>query len=451
MIAYETATAVSLAAALRRREVSSVELVDAAIARIEAMDGAINAVVVRDFDKARAAAKAADGALAAGQAGALLGVPGTVKESYDLEGFPSTWGITAFKDHRATEDSEVVRRLKGAGGIILGKTNVPPALAEWFSANPIYGRTNNPHDLSRSPGGSSGGSAAALAAGFSAFEMGSDIGGSIRIPAAFCGVYGHKPSYGIVPMTGHGPGGLRSEPPPLACGGPLARSAEDLDALLGIVAGPDGDAARGYSLNLPAPRHARVGDYRVLILDSHPRCGTSSDLVAAIHQLASKLEGQGAKVTRFTDQMPDLGEQFDTYLSMLLTITTRRAGGEPERPPISSHRYMDLLDNQFRARQAWAALFRQFDVVIAPTFSTCAIPHNDEPDWGKRSLMIDGEATPYGRGLVWPSVALLPNLPATAMPIGLGKEGLPISAQIIAPYLEDRTGIAFAGLCAGLV
>ncbi|HEV7383457.1 MAG TPA: amidase family protein, partial [Phenylobacterium sp.] len=265
------ASAADLVAALAARRVSALELADEAIARIEARDGPINAVVVRDFGRAREAARAADAALARGERRPLLGLPMTVKESHNVAGLPTTWGFEPFKDFVAPADSVGVSRLKAAGAVILGKTNVPPWLADYQSSNPIYGRTGNPHDPTRTPGGSSGGSAAALAAGMIPLEFGSDIGGSIRMPAHFCGVYGHKPSYNLVPLRGHSPpyvpdgAGIV-----LAVVGPLARTAADLGLALDVLAGPDEDEATGYRLALPPPRHARLADYRVLLVDDHP-------------------------------------------------------------------------------------------------------------------------------------------------------------------------------------
>ena len=262
------ASATELAAALAARRVSALELADAAIARIEARDGPINAVVVRDFDRARDAAKAADAALARGDRRPLLGLPMTVKESHNVAGLKTTWGFEGFKDYTASEDAVGVARLKAAGAVILGKTNVPPFLADYQSNNPIYGRTGNPWDLTRTPGGSSGGAAAALAAGMVPLEFGSDIGGSIRMPAHFCGVYGHKPSFNLVPTRGH-------QPPMTPAGagvlllvlGPLARTAADLTLALDVLAGPDTADAVGYRLALPPARHAKLSDYRVLVLD----------------------------------------------------------------------------------------------------------------------------------------------------------------------------------------
>ncbi len=444
-IDYPTASAGELASALRARKVSAVELARTAIARIEAMDGAVNAVIVRDFDRALAAATAADEKLAAGAPGALLGVPMTVKESYDLVGWPSTWGLERLASHRATEDAVVVQRLKAAGAIILGKTNVPPNLADWQSDNPVYGRANNPHVLTHSPGGSSGGGAAAVAAGFTPLEMGGDIGGSIRVPASFCGIFGHKTSYGIVPMTGHTLGGGKSAPGALSVGGPLARSAADLDLVLGVVAGPDGDNAKGYRLELPAPRHSKLADYRVLVIDHHPRATTSLDIKAALECLGASLEKAGARVARESDLVPDLAHYHSTYIKMLRTVVTRR--DPAERPPISAHDWMDLLDVQADYRRQWAELFEAFDAVIMPAFGTSSYPHaSAASQWKDRTLRIDGEDTPFGDQMAWQGPAILGHLPSTAVPLGKNSEGLPIGAQIMGGFLEDRTTISLAGL-----
>jgi amidase len=442
--AFTYASARETARALRLRDVTAVELTEAAIARIEQLDGVLNAVVVRDFANARAAAKAADAALADGRTGALLGVPVTVKESYDLAGHPTTWGMEPFRAHRAAEDSEVVRRLKAAGAVVLGKTNVPPALGDWQSDNPIYGRTNNPYDLTRSPGGSSGGSAAALAAGFSALEMGSDIGGSVRIPAAFCGVYGHKPSFGIVPLNGHAPGGLSGTGVPLAVGGPLARSAADLELAMEIVAGNTGDDAKIWRLALPPDRLTQLAGARILIVDRHPRCATTAAMRAALAGLGEMLASKGASVAYESPLLPDLAAQHDVYFPMLMAIVSR---GDPNAPPPpSAHEWMGLLDRQAAFRRQWAALFEQFDIVLTPAFGSGAFKHQDEPVWEKRTLTLDNETLPYGSQLSWPAVATLPHLPATAFPIGMDQDGLPLGAQAIGAFGEDLTTIAFAGL-----
>lgn len=429
--------------ALASRKVGALELADAAIARIEARDKAINAVVVRDFDRARAAAKAADAALAKGERRPLLGLPMTVKESHEVDGLPSTWGSPAFTGWTAKKDAVAVARLKAAGAVILGKTNVPPFLADWQSNNPVYGRTKNPYGLDRSPGGSSGGSAAALAAGMTPLEMGSDIGGSIRVPAAFCGVYGHKPSYGIVPLRGHSPPGLDGGPIALAVVGPLARTAADLDLALGVLAGPEPEEAPGWELHLPAARHARLADYRVLVLDQHPTVQTSDEIRRPLNEVAQRLERLGARVARSSSALPDLTTQHGVYMGLMGAAMSR---GVPGSEPINAHEWMNLQDAQTAFRRQWRAFFKDFDVVLAPAFGTVAFPHDDEPDNNKRVLSINGQSTPYFGQLAWPGVALLPNLPATAVPIGQTAGGLPVGVQVIGPYLEDRTTIAFAGL-----
>jgi len=436
-------TAGELVQALAERKVGALELADQAIARIESRDGPINAVVVRDFERARAAAKAADAALARGERRPLLGLPMTVKESHDIAGLPSTWGFEPFKAYVAARDSVGVARLKAAGAIILGKTNVPVMLGDWQSTNPIYGRTNNPWDPTRSPGGSSGGGAAALAAGMTPLEFGSDIGGSIRVPAALCGVYGHKPSYGIIPVRGHTPMGMEGAPIPLAVVGPLARSAADLERALDVLAGPDELEGVGWRLELPPARHARLGDFRVLIVDQLPGVVVDAEIRGALADLAARLDALGAQVTRGREHLPDPEPAREVFSSLLMTALSR---GQPDARPIDAHAWMGRLDGQLAIRRQWAELFTRFDVVLTPVFGTVAFPHVDEPDQAKRTLTIDGRPTPYFDQMAWPALALVPNLPATAAPLGLTRAGLPMAVQVIGPYLEDRTTIGFAGL-----
>src|SRR5262249_58029191 len=273
-------TTKDLVALLQARQVSAVELIDRAIARIEAHNGKLNAVVVRDFERARAAAAESDKALARGERRPLLGVPMTVKESINVAGLPTTRGVPGTEHIPIQDDAVVVARLKAAGAVVLGKTNVPLMLADMQSYNSIYGTTNNPWDPGRTPGGSSGGAAAALAAGYVSLELGTDLGGSLRIPASFCGVFAHKPTHGIlpfhgiVPLRGIGPPGTPALLVPLrvdlAVAGPMARSAGDLALALDVMAGPDDADALGYKLVLPPPRHADLGDFRVLALNEHP-------------------------------------------------------------------------------------------------------------------------------------------------------------------------------------
>jgi amidase len=440
----EAASATALAAAIADKRISAKESVEAAIERIEKRNPALNAVIVKDYERARKAAAAADARIAKGERAPLLGVPMTVKESHNVAGLPTTWGLEAGRNFIASEDSVCVTRLKNAGAVILGKTNVPPSLADWQSANPIYGRTNNPYDLTRSPGGSSGGAAAALAAGMIPLEFGSDIGGSIRIPAHFCGVFGHKPSYGLLPMRGHAPPGLDGADSPLSVVGPLARTADDLALALEVLAGPDRDEATGYKLALPPPRHRELGGYRALVVDQHPSARTDSEIRAALRGAGEEIARAGGKVFFESALLPDLAAAHSTYMASLLTVTTRGAPNPSE--VISAHRWLELADLRAKLRRQWRALFDEFDVVLTPPFGTAAFPHTDEPNWRSRTLIIDGAETPYGNQLAWPGLATLPGLPATIAPIGTTKAGLPIGVQVVSAFLEDRNSIAVAGL-----
>ena len=440
---FARATVRELVQALARREVGALELCDAAIARIERLDPEINAVVVRDFERARRAAREADAALARGEQGALLGVPMTVKESFDVAGLPTSWGLSEHRDFRPVRDAVSVGRLKRAGAVILGKTNVARALADWQSDNPVYGRTRNPLDKTRSPGGSSGGSAAALAAGMVPLELGSDIAGSIRVPAHFCGVFGHKPSYGLVPPRGHSYPGTDGAAPPLAVVGPLARNVDDLERALAVLAGPDDDLAIAYRLALPPPRRTGLRDLRVLVLDRHPCVRTAHSLEEALAGLATDLRDAGAQVSHESALLPDLTAANRLYLKTFLTIVS---GGAPraDGTQLSAGDWLNLEHARVALARAWARLFEQVDVVITPPFGTAAFPHLDPGPTAERRLTIDGVSSPYGDQFAWPGVATLPGLPATQVPIARDVDNLPIGVQVIGPYLEDRTPIAVA-------
>ena len=469
---WSYSTVGELTAALAARQVSALELTEDAIGRIEAHDRAINAVCVRDFDRALAAARAADAALAAGERRPLLGIPITVKESYNIAGLPTTWGFPAAKDFVAAEDALAVARVKAAGAVVLGKTNVPFALGDFQSYNDIYGATANPWDLERTPGGSSGGSSAALAAGYGPLSLGSDIGGSLRAPAHFCGVYAHKPSLGIAPGRGHTPPGAPALPreSDLAVIGPMARCAADLSLLLDVIAGPDPrDAGIAYRLELPPPRHEVLKDYRVLVLDSHPLLPTAGSVRAAIAGLAKGLADAGASVAHDSKLLPDLSDAARVYMRLLrafLGFTIPPEIYEQIRGAVArldpgdlgfaadslrgwtlSHRDW-LIDDAKRTRlkAQWAALFGAFDAVICPVMPTPAFPHDRSGRPDDRRIAIDGVEVPYVDQLIWPGVATAPGLPATAIPVGLSPEGLPIGVQIIGPWLEDRTPLALAAL-----
>jgi amidase len=460
-----------LARCLQEKEVSALELTDQFIARIEALDGEINAVPVRDFARAREAAKAADAALARGERLPLLGVPVTIKESYRIAGLPTTWGIPAFKDFVAEEDALAVTRLKGAGAVILGATNVPLGLGDWQSYNDIYGTTNNPWDRTRTPGGSSGGSSAALAAGFGPLSLGSDIGGSLRIPAHFCGVCAHKPTHGLVAARGQLPPSLPALPPAvdLAVIGPMARCVDDLELALDLVAGPDEAAeGRAYRLSLPPARHQKLSEYRVLFVAEHPLLPTSAAVGASLDRLSKRLAAAGADVKRGAPLLPDLAASARLYVRLLNAVLSGRMpeelhrqirdaaeklpsadqslGAELVRGAVLSHREWLRADFARQGlKQQWRTLFRDFDVVICPPAATPAFPHDQSRDQNKRKLAVDGKEFPYLHQLVWAELATTCGLPATVIPIGV-EEGLPSGVQIIGPEFEDRTPLAFARL-----
>jgi amidase len=440
---YRTAT--ELLDDLRAGRASALELTDQAIARIEAKDGQVNAVVVRDFDRARDQARAADQARARGEDRALLGLPMTVKEALDVAGLPTTWGLPGAPPIPAADDAVVVARLRAAGAVILGKTNLPVMLADWQTANPVHGVTRNPYDLTRTPGGSSGGSAAALAAGYGALEFGSDLSSSLRAPAAFCGVHAHKPSFGIVPTRGFAPPGAPRDPDApgidLSVLGPMARSAADLELALDVTAGPDVREAAGWRLSLPPARHAALKDFRVLVLDRHPMIATAASVVDALAARAEALEQAGCRVGRASPLLPDLGEVGQTFITLLMAVF---AADDPSSGRGTSHGDWIAADRRRGAIAArWRALFGEWDVVLCPSMPTVAFPLDDRP-MDARTLDVDGVAAPYQAQPIWGSLATLTGNPATAMPIGRDAEGLPIGAQAVGPYLEDRTTLAFA-------
>ncbi len=460
-----------LVAALAAKEISACEIAEAAIARIESLDPMLNAVCVRDFDRARDAARLADDALAKGEKRPLLGIPLLVKESFNVAGLPTTWGIPKHKHFVPMEDALPVARAKTAGAIVFGKTNVPIGLGDWQSYNDICGTTNNPFDASRSPGGSSGGSAAALAAGFVPLALGSDLGGSLRVPAHFCGVYAHKPTLGVVPACGHLPPPLPPLPETadLAVVGPMARCAADLSILFDAIAGPDEmDAGIAYRLDLPAARHERLREFRVLVLDNHPLLPSDFTVRLAIEALTERLGKAGVRVERRSPLLPDLDYGARLYMRLLMSLLAvnwpadvyanlqMQAAAIPEqamglnaeriRGAVLSHRDWLVANNaRSQLRAQWREFFNVFDALICPVSPATAFPH-DHSERETRQIAIDGTPHPYSTQLIWPGIATLAGLPATSIPIAMSSEGLPIGVQIIGPSFEDRTPLKLAHL-----
>jgi amidase len=469
-MAYQTTT--ELVALLQARQVSAVELLDRSIARIEAHDPTLNAVVVRDFERAHAAAREADQALARGEHRPLLGVPITVKECNNVAGLPTTWGVPGTDRLLVNEDAVAIARLKAAGAVVLGKTNVPLLLADWQTYNRVYGVTNNPWDLGRTPGGSSGGAAAALAAGYVSLEFGSDLAGSLRVPAHYCGIFAHKPTHGLVPSRGVAPPGTPSlsveVPVDLAVVGPMARTAGDLELALHVVAGPDDAEAVGYNLVMPPPRHVDLKNFRVFVVDHHPLLPTADVVRSALGTIADRLGKLGCKLGRTSSLLPDLElmsriygqllmaflgadlprDQYDRLQAAATTLSpddmspsaARLRGG------VMSHADWIKTDRiRFSIAHQWRQFFHDWDVLVCPVMPTPAFLH-DHSDINTRRIAIDGKEIAYADQALWSGLATLTGLPATAMPIGRSEEGLPIGMQIVGPDLEDRTTIAFAAL-----
>jgi amidase len=451
---------------IRRKALSSIEVTDYFLRRIEQHNRQVNAVVTVDAEGARKAAAAADAAIARGtQLGPLHGLPLTVKDAFEVAGMRSTAGANVWRDHIPKQDAVVVARLRAAGAIIMGKTNTPAFCSDVQSYNPIFGTTNNPWDVTRTSGGSSGGSAAALACGMTPVELGSDIAGSIRTPASFCGVFGHKPSFELVPAVGHLPGPPGAlYVPDLGVMGPLARSADDLTLLFDVIAGPTADRAKAYRLQLPAARASSLRGYRVAVWLEDALCPPASGVLASLEAAVASLTRAGARVERARPKF-DTRAAFKVYRALLdpimgsglsAKVVSRlegQAGSAPEGDPLGDFarnvlvRQRDMgiwyeFREQLRAR--WAELFEDYDVLLCPSTPIPAFPHDHSQPQLARKLQIDGRERAYDQLFVWSSLATCSYLPATVLPAGRSN-GLPVGLQVIGPYLEDRSCLDFAG------
>ena len=465
--AFDSATA--MLDALNKRQISAVDLLDLHLRRIERYNPALNAIVTFDLEHTHKVAIAADEARAQGENGALLGLPVTIKDTIDVKGLPGTAGVERYKDRRPKKDAPLVERVRAAGAVIIGKTNVPPYAGDWQSVNHVFGRTNNPWDLSRTPGGSTGGGAAALSAGLSPLEFGSDIGGSIRIPAAFCGIYGHKPSETAVPQSGHFPGtSLPNAATVLSVLGPLARDASDLELALDVIAGPDAGEDTAWLLQLPPARHERLSDFRVAVLPSLTWLPVDAEILAAQEECVSALRHAGCRVeTAAPEGFGDFSDWYELYLRLLFVMmyigeTTKKRLQNAELMRVFGDRFLNasasgimasasdyvLWHNQREIYRAmWRTFFREWDVVLTPTNIVPAFPHNDTP-FQECTFTINDITVPYARQSAYAGIATLGGQPATAFPFALTRAGLPIGLQAIGPYLEDRTPIRFAALVA---
>lgn len=463
------ATAGEIAGQLRAGSFSSREIVSAYIARIEGSGSGLNAVIARRFEEALKEADAADAARRAGHAsGPLAGVPITVKDSFDVAGLPSTFGHPERAGHRARRHAVAVERLVEAGAIVLGKTNVPKDLADWQSFNAVYGATANPWDEGRSPGGSSGGSAAALAAGLSALELGSDIAGSIRVPAVFCGVWGHKPTYGIVPKRGHGIV-EHATPSDISVAGPLARSAFDLEMALDLMAGSDPQDGTAWRLELPAEPRRKLREFRIAIVDTDSHYPVDRSIRRALAELGDALGREGAQVDP-TPRLP-IGsvEHFELFVTLLRGATSERLTDEDvsrlaakarafpaadlgyealmHRGLTQSHRGWLAANNRRAAlRRGWQAFFEDYDALICPVMTTPAFESMIGVPKIEQWFDVDGSKRPAADCYYWIGIPALSYLPATAIPIGMSDGGLPIGAQIIGPAFADKRCLVLAQL-----
>jgi len=469
------ATATEMLAALRAKQVSAVELLDLHIKRAERLNPKLNALVEQDYDRARAAAREADARRARGEDAPLLGLPMTLKESFNVVGLRTTCGMPFWADFRSQHDAPVTARVRAAGGVIMAKTNVPQMLADWQSSNPVYGRTNNPWDLGRTPGGSTGGGAAALAAGLTPLEYGSDIGGSIRVPAAFCGVYGHRTSETAFPRSGQFPfPPLPNAAVVMGVQGPMARSAQDLMLGLDVGAGPDTGEEIAWRLEIPPPRRERLREFRVAVMPPVDWVPVDDEFVAALDTLVSRLAKAGCQVKAVQPEiLGDHRKHYALYHTLLAAVTSARLSAEDRGRRLEVMRtrddegmaaarrgiegtasdYIVWHAQREQVRASWRQFFREWDVLLAPAWLGPAYPHEDRPwpgtpEFIRRTIDISGRRVLQELGLFYPALSTVAGQPATAFPVGVTRGGLPIAFQAIGPYLEDRTPIRFTELIA---
>ncbi len=464
------APATDLVRRLRTREVKSRDLVERYLDRIARLNPPLNAVVTLDADGARRQADAADAALSRGVlAGPLHGLPMTIKDTFETAGMRTTAGAPELAEHVPSTDAVAVARLRSAGAVVMGKTNVPLYAGDAQSYNAVFGTTNNPWDAARAPGGSSGGAATALAAGLCGLELGSDIAGSIRHPSNWCGVYGHKPSWGIVPVRGHIPG----PPGALSHGdinvvGPMGRSAADLALALDVLAGPDADDAVGWRLALPPPRRRTLREYRIAAWFDDPAFPVDREVRASLESAVEALRRAGVAVDDRARPDLSLAAALDVYLRLLSPIMlggvpdevwegilghAAQVGASPATPldrlvQAATIRHRDWLradEARAKLRARWDAFFREWDVLLCPVDPVPALLHDHSEPLGLRTIRVDGETRPYLDLVAWVgAIGSLCLLPATVAPVGRTPGGLPVGIQIVGPYLEDRTTIDVA-------
>jgi len=464
-------SAFELARLIKAGELSSVRVVHFYLERIARFNSELNSVVALDEQAALVRAEEADKAAAAGEDwGPLHGVPLTIKDALATKGLVTVGGIPARAGQIPEMDAVAVSRYRAAGAIILGKTNVPFMSADLQSYNEVYGSTNNPWNVERTSGGSSGGAAASLAAGLTPLEVGSDIGGSIRIPAHFNGVFGHKPSYGIVSQQGHIPPGqsILSESD-LSVVGPLGVCADDISQALDLLLGPNPVEARAWRIDLPPARFNHISELRVAVWADDAFCPVDHDIREAITEAGQSLAKAGAQVDFNVRPDFDVEANHRIYLHLLMSVMGAgmpdsvyqmacdvAATSDPDdhadaleqmRGIAMSHRdWSKEHEQRLKVRAAWDRFFEDYDVVLCPCAFTTAFPHDHSPNMAARRLQVNGEDRAYTDAMRWSGVTLNAGLPASVAPVGVSRDGLPIGVQIASAYLEDRTCLSVAKL-----
>jgi amidase len=468
-------SAVEMARALRSHKISSREMLESYLARVERYNPQLNAIVHLKADEARKRADEADAAISAGQVwGPLHGLPITIKELFEVEGFRWTAGDPQFAERVAQQSSPSVQALIDAGAVVFGVTNSPLNGLDHQSYNEVYGTTNNPWDLECTPGGSSGGSAAVTAAGLSALELGSDIGGSIRLPAAYTGIYGHKPTFGIVPRR------RLSLPGPLAVGdlsvaGPMGRSADDIELGLKLIVGPEVDQKAAWRIDLPIPRHRTLTDFRVAAWLDDPAGPVDAAVLDRLKATVDALRTAGVNVDEEArPDIPGFAEQFRLYRSLLTSATASRsvpdhalaplAAEEDALPletevdgPLQAHNgalrhrtWQRLNEKRLVIKEKWSGFFQKYDVILMPATQVTA-PKHDHRERLARFISVNGKDWPYGDQLAWVGIVTMAYLPATSAPVGPASNGLPVGVQVVGDTFDDLTTIHFARLLAGVI
>lgn len=461
-------SATSALRALRHGQVRARDLLEGCLAAIDADNPAVNAVVYLDVAAARLEAGRCDAEIRnQGMTKPLQGLPVTVKECFDVVGMPTTWGDPRRVGALPDADAAVSERLRACGAVIVGKTNIPAYLSDWETANPVYGETRNPHDLERSAGGSSGGAAAAVASGFSYADIGSDLGGSIRLPAHYCGVHGLKPSWGLVPMRGHNAfSELRA--PDIGVAGPLVRRAEDISLLMDVVSGAE-DPETAWQLRLPEPRPYRLTEVRVAAMFDHCECPLDEAYAGVLALLVERLRQQGVVVDVTARPEIDFDACSDLMNALVraetsaglteadyeqrVAIATGARATDSEFARINArgsaitHRDWLLLHEQrLRMGRAWRAFFKHYDFFLCPVSASAAPPFRLMRDVTVRTIPVNGGEMPVLAQHFWFSLASLCYLPANSAPIGRTVDGLPVGVQVIGPRYADRDVALFSAM-----